>query len=239
MTINFAHRGSLTEAPENTIPSFKYALKHGAQAIELDVQLSKDNHLIVWHDATFSRFNKNETRRLNTYTLEEIKQINVGEMFPNITEPISPATLEEVLAICPPDVTLNIEIKNIPLIHQGIEKALFDCLHTHNRLENIIVSSFDHVALQNFQQLAPKVRLGMLFYYRILNPWSYAQQSGLNIYSIHPNNIYTDRLFIEKCRQHGFHVYPFTVNSTQRYHELIEFGVSGVFSDAPDIFGTD
>ena len=55
MVLNFAHRGSLTEAPENTLPAFEKALSSGATAIELDVQLTKDKQLVVCHDHHFRR----------------------------------------------------------------------------------------------------------------------------------------------------------------------------------------
>lgn len=237
MILNYAHRGSLTEAPENTIPAFQKAINSGAKAIELDVQLSKDNELIVCHDHTFTRFNKNIKGRLNTFTLADIKQIDVGSSFSKTYRNVSPPTLAEVLEICPKHIKLNIEIKNIPIIHEDIEHILIDCLDRHQLLDHVIISSFDHVALKKVQELAPQVELGMLFYYRILNAWDYAAQSGLNIKSIHPNNVYTDREFVESCKNRGYKVYPYTVNSKKRYEELLDFGVDGVFSNNPEIFG--
>lgn len=237
MILNYAHRGSLTEAPENTIPAFQKAIERGAKAIELDVQLSKDNKLVVCHDHTFSRFNKDVKGRLNTFTMDEIKTIDVGSAFSETYKSVSPPTLEEVLAICPNHIKLNIEIKNIPLIHEGIEKILIDCLDYYQLRDQVVISSFDHVALKNIQELAPNIELGMLFYYRILDAWKYADHSGLTISSIHPNDVYTDRSFVEACKARGYNVYPYTVNSMERYKELLDFGVDGVFSNNPEIFG--
>ncbi|WP_164667642.1 glycerophosphodiester phosphodiesterase [Virgibacillus doumboii] len=237
MVQNFAHRGSMTEAPENTFPSFQKAIEHGATALELDVQLSKDNELIVCHDHKFSRFNKDVDGLINDYTLKEIKQIDVGSAFSEEFIGITPSTLEEVLDISPEGLLLNIEIKNIPVIYDGIEKILLDTLEKHNRLENLIISSFDHVALENVQELNPEIPLGMLFYYRILNAWDYAKNCGLNISSIHPNQVYTDQKFVAECKKLGYEVYPYTVNSMKRYEELVAYGVDGVFSNEPGIFG--
>lgn len=236
MVINFAHRGSLTEAPENTIPAFQKAIDHGAKAIELDVQLTKDNQLIVCHDHKLSRFNKAEKGLIKDYTLAEIKQIDVGSSFSEAFAGTTLATLDEVLDICPKELLLNIEIKNIPVIYDGIEYILLKCLSDHERFEQIIISSFDHIALQKVQEITPSMPLGMLFYYRAVNPWNYAKNSGLNITSIHPNNVYTDRAFIENCKASGYQVYPYTVNDAQRYAELVEYGVDGVFSNNPEIF---
>ncbi|RKQ34306.1 glycerophosphodiester phosphodiesterase [Oceanobacillus halophilus] len=236
MVLNFAHRGSLTEAPENTIPAFQKAMEQGANAIELDVQLTKDKQLIVCHDHTFRRLNPDVKGKIQDFTLKEIKNIDVGSSFSGEYKGVTLPTLQEVLNICPEYILLNIEIKNIPVIYEGIEKILLDCLSENNRLENILISSFDHTALKKVQELNSDIPLGMLFYYRILEPWKYAQNSGLNITSIHPNQVYTDRLFIEYCKAYGFKVYPYTVNSVEHYEALLDYGVDGVFSNNPGVF---
>ncbi|SHG17182.1 glycerophosphodiester phosphodiesterase [Ornithinibacillus halophilus] len=236
MIINFAHRGSLTEAPENSLPAIKKAIEHGAKAIELDVQLSKDNHLVVIHDHHFKRFNPSINGLVRDYTLAEIKNIDIGSSFSKEFEGTSLTTLEEVLEICPEDTLLNIEIKNIPVIYEGIEEILVNCLRDHNRFQNIIISSFDHHALQKVQALEPSLKLGLLIYYRMVNPWEYAKNCGLNLTSVHPLQTWTDQQFIEEFHNLGLKVYPFTVNEEKRYKELIDLGVDGVFSNTPSIF---
>lgn len=237
MVLNFAHRGSLTEAPENTLPAFQKAIDHGARGIELDVQLTKDWKLVVCHDHKLTRFNNDAKKRIIDMTLTEIKEIDVSGSFDTDYKGTTLATLEEVLEICPDDMLLNIEIKNIPVIYDGIEDLLIQSLSEHNRLHDVIISSFDHMALKKVQKIAPSLPIGMLFYYRILEPWKYAEQSGLEVTSIHPNQVYTDREFVEQCKASGYQVYPFTVNNVEHYEELAEFGVDGVFSNNPEIFG--
>lgn len=236
MVLNFAHRGSLTEAPENTIPAFQRAINHGARAIELDVQLTKDKQLIVCHDHKLTRFNKETQGLIKDFTLKEIKQIDVGSSFAEEFKGLTLPILEEVLAICPKELIINIEIKNIPIIYDGIEEALLHCLWDNNRFENVIISSFDHAALKKVQELTTKVTLGMLFQYRLVDTWKYVKNSGLNITSIHPNHVYVDRSFVKSCKNYGYEVYPYTVNSIGRYEELVDFGVDGVFSNNPEIF---
>ncbi|MBY7144647.1 glycerophosphodiester phosphodiesterase [Virgibacillus sp. NKC19-3] len=236
MVLNFAHRGSLTEAPENTIPAFEKAIDRGAKGLELDVQLTKDDKLVVSHDHTFKRHNKDVEGRIRDFSLEEIRQIDVGSSFGKQFAGLTLPTLDEVLAIAPNDLHLNIEIKNIPVIYDGIEEILLACLSDNHRLDHVIISSFDHVALKKVQDQNADIPLGMLFYYRPLNAWDYVTRSGLNIRSIHPHHVYTDRNFVENCKALGYEVYPFTVNATERYAELLDYGVDGVFSNNPEIF---
>ena len=138
MVINFAHRGSLTEAPENTIAAMKKALDHQTKAIELDVQLTKDGHLVVIHDHKFTRLNKKVTNQVKDLTLKEIKQIDVGSSFSKKYAGETLATLEEILDIIPTDVLLNVEIKNIPVIYAGIEAKVMEVINV-----KIIMYIFD------------------------------------------------------------------------------------------------
>lgn len=237
MVLNFAHRGSLTEAPENTLPAFQKAIEHGAEAIELDVQLTRDRQLVVCHDHKLTRFNESASKRIIDMSLEEIKGIDVSSSFEAEFKGTTLATLEEVLEICPDDLLLNIEIKNIPVIYDGIEEKVMHSLKEHNRLHNVIISSFDHMALKKIQDIAPFLPIGMLFYYRILEPWKYARNSGIKVTSIHPNQVYTDREFVDQCKAFGYKVFPYTVNDVEHYEELVDFGVDGVFSNNPGVFG--
>lgn len=238
MTLNFAHRGSLTEAPENTLSAMKKALSHHTKAIELDVQLTKDGHMVVIHDQKLTRFNKTYTGFIKDYTLEEIKQIDVGSSFSREFAGETLATFEEVLDILPDDLLLNIEIKNIPVIYDGIEEKLISTLQKYDRLDNIIISSFDHAALEKVQKLAPQIPLGLLLYYRILKPWEYAKNCGLHLTSVHPHVSYTDQQLIQEFHELGLKVYPYTVSDMDTYEKLVKLGVDGVFSNNPGIFGT-
>lgn len=237
MKLNFAHRGSLTEAPENTLSAMKKALDHNAKAIELDIQLTKDGHMVVVHDQKLTRFNPDYPKWIKDYTLQEIKSIDIGSSFSKEYAGETLATFEEILRILPEDVLLNVEIKNIPIIYDGIEEKLIRTLKAHNRLENIIISSFDHAALQKVEQLAPDIPLGLLLYYRILKPWEYAKSCGLTLASVHPHYSYTDKQLIDEFHKLGLKVYPYTVSDMETYHKLVDLGVDGVFSNNPKIFG--
>jgi len=72
-----AHRGVSALMPENTLPAFAAALSLGADEIEFDVRLTKDCQLVVSHDGRLERIS-NGTGQLSDYTLEELKQLNIG-----------------------------------------------------------------------------------------------------------------------------------------------------------------
>ena len=75
-----AHRGDLTNAPENTLPAFRKALDLGADGIELDVRLTKDEMLVVFHDRCLDR-TSNGSGPVNHYNLDEVRCLDAGTWF--------------------------------------------------------------------------------------------------------------------------------------------------------------
>ncbi len=105
-----AHRGAMETHPENTISAFRAAVRAGAQMIEFDVWLTKDNEMVVLHDATVNR-TTNGRGKVSDFTLTEIKRLDAGSWkAPEFAGEQIP-TLQEVLHIMPYNIWLNIHIK--------------------------------------------------------------------------------------------------------------------------------
>ena len=79
-TLVWAHRGAGKYAPENTLPAFQKAIEMGADGIELDVQMTKDNQCVVIHDETIKRVS-NGTVWVKDSTLEELRQFDYSKGF--------------------------------------------------------------------------------------------------------------------------------------------------------------
>jgi glycerophosphoryl diester phosphodiesterase len=113
MAVLYAHRGAPTELPENTLPSFRRALV-GATAIETDVHLTRDGHVVISHDPD-GRRNAGVARAIRDATLAEVRMWDVGRAF-RAAHPDAPPqsftmpTLAEVLDELP-GVPLNVDIK--------------------------------------------------------------------------------------------------------------------------------
>lgn len=105
-----AHRGAMDTHPENTIPAFRAAVKAGAQMIEFDVWLTKDDQMVVLHDATVDR-TTNGKGRISDFTLAEIKKLDAGSWKSPEFAGVQIPTIEEVLAVMPYNIWLNVHIK--------------------------------------------------------------------------------------------------------------------------------
>jgi len=118
-----AHRGAMGTHPENTLAAFRAAVEAGAHMIEFDVQLTKDNKLVVIHDGTVDR-TTNGTGKVSELTFAEIRKLDAGSWkSPEFAGERIP-TLEETLSIMPYNIWLNVHIKGEKDIAVRIAKKL-------------------------------------------------------------------------------------------------------------------
>ena len=149
----FAHRGvhNNIDIPENSIKSIKQALKNNYN-IELDIQLTKDNILVVFHDENLKRMT-NIDKNLNELTYSEIKKIRLLKT--NETIP----TLKEVLNIVNGKVILDIEIKDTKKI-DIVCKKLVDELTSYKGI--FIIKSFNPKIVNWFKKHKSEYIRGLL-----------------------------------------------------------------------------
>ena len=97
--------------PENTMLAFKKAAETGCDGIELDVQLTKDQVVVIIHDENIDR-TTDGAGMVRDYTYEELKKFNAGVLFPDITDFQPIPTFEEYCAwVADTGLETNIEIK--------------------------------------------------------------------------------------------------------------------------------
>jgi len=137
------HRGAAGLAPENTIKAIKAGIAAGADAIEFDVRLTKDEVFVLSHDSTFDRL-AGAPERVRNLTLTEIKALMTfdGEQF---------TTLDEALKACE-KVTAVIEAKG-----KDWAEPLVKALEKHLPNLDAVVISFNSSELGKFHELMPSV----------------------------------------------------------------------------------
>lgn len=145
------HRGNAAHAPENTIESFRQAVELGVDALELDVHLSRDGHVVVIHDPTLDR-TTDGSGRVDHLTLAEIQRADAGARFtadrgttwPYRGRGIKVPTLEEVLATFPA-TPLLIEVKAA-----AASRGAREAIERHSAVDRCIVASFSEQAMEPF-----------------------------------------------------------------------------------------
>ena len=157
-----AHRGDLETAPENTLPAFRRALAGGADGVELDVRLTRDGQLVVFHDRSLDR-TSNGTGPVDHYTLAEVRSLDVGSWFSPAFKGESAPTLDEVFEVLPKDYLINVEMKVIIKGMKLIADRVAEIIRRHQRQKSCLVASFNPVALFHLRRLEPRIARGYIW----------------------------------------------------------------------------
>lgn len=230
----FGHRGARGYAPENTMSSFQTALDQGADGIELDVQMSKDGKVLVCHDHSLER-TSNGTGWLIEHTRDELRALDFGSWFsPKFAGEKIP-TLREVLQwAAPTRLIVNVEIKNGPVIYDGIEEKVSALIRECRMVDRVIVSSFYHPSLIKMKQLDPLIKTGLLYASRPVDPWLQLRVTDTDY--LHPLWHYLDAGWVSDTRPHGAKIFTWTVNELREWEHIKNLGVDGIITDFPDRF---
>jgi len=227
-----AHRGVSRRAPENTLAAFKKALDLGLGGIELDIQMSKDGHVIVLHDEKVDRTTDGKGF-IKDMTLEDIKKLDAGSWFGDEFIGEKVLLLEEVLEfIGDRGFIINIELKSGIIQYAGLEDRVLDIVKHYNFLDRTIFSSFNHYSLVNIKEKCSNAKIGLLYYAGLVDPWEFGMK--LDAYSLNPFFTSVTEQMVKRCLEVGLQVIPFTVNDNIFAKRLVEWGVEYIITDIPD-----
>lgn len=242
--VNVSHRGASAYAPEHTIASYDMGEKLHGDYIEIDLQMTKDGHLIAMHDVTLDR-TTNGTGSVKDYTLNEIKQLDAGswfnEKYPYASkaeyEGLKVPTLEEVFKEFGKNNSYYIETKS-PDVYPGMEKELLRLVDKYKiNKEKLLVQSFSSQSLKVMNELDPSIKLVQLISYKANAEITDAEIKELKQYAmgIGPNHTYLNEEYVQKVVNSGLELHPYTVNDKERMKQLINWGVTGMFTNHPDL----
>ncbi|MCJ7614664.1 glycerophosphodiester phosphodiesterase [Candidatus Bathyarchaeota archaeon] len=217
--LKIGHRGARAYEPENTLRSFQRAIELGVDAVELDVRKTKDNELVVIHDADVNK-TTDGTGSVNELTLDEIKRLvtEKGEKVP---------TLAEVLDFVGNRVKILIELKEV-----GYEEQVLGLIGQKGLMDNVIIVSFHEEVLRRVRELNAEVATGLI-YVSHKNPIPSALDLKVNyLLSLYR---FTHSINVKKAHEKGLKVIVWTINSKEEVAEYMKKGVDGISSDRPDI----
>jgi len=157
-----SHRGARFEAPENTVAGFAHAVRLGMTTVEFDVRLTRDDALVVIHDATVDR-TTNGSGAVGEMTLAEIRALDARSVHAGWPEPCPVPTFAEALRALDAVPTLEVEIKRdtperLERVVAGVVRTMADA----GRTAGIVLTSFDPYALEVAMRLAPDQPRGLI-----------------------------------------------------------------------------
>jgi glycerophosphoryl diester phosphodiesterase len=230
------HRGCAAHAPENTLAGLREGTKRGATWVEIDVCLLGDGTPIIIHDDKVDR-TTNGTGALKDLDWGYVSGLDAGgwfdpKKFAGERVPRLDDALAEVQSL---GLGLNLELK----IHgdegarlvQTILPYLYD---SGIALDQLLVSSFDHVALGAFHAAAPGFAIGML-YSEIAPDW-HATADALDAVAIVANYSKVSEAAIRGVIADGRDIYVYTPNDPKNVFAQWRWGLDGVITDDPERF---
>lgn len=222
--ILFAHRGASGYEVENTLSSIKRAINMGAKAFEIDVQLTLDEKVVVYHDYSLGRIFPGK---------EKIMDLNYSDLY-KISEGEIPS-LEEVMSLIPAGSLLNIEIKADISEKREIEDYVFKIMNKFPEI-NILISSFEHDMLKRVFMKNKDVKIGVLFDDFPIDLKEYIKKLNIEIYSINPGIRKINLENGKEIKKLGYKMYIYTVNTSEDYERALKLGADGIFTDYIDKF---
>jgi glycerophosphoryl diester phosphodiesterase len=254
MTVNAAprilvhgHRGARAIYPENTIPAFEYAIKIGADFLEMDVAVTKDNVLVISHDPHINAEickGPHPGIAIHELTLAELHEYDCGALknphFPK-QQPVPGThipTLDQVLSLSRGNnVQFNIETKSFP-DHPELTPAphvfasmLLDVIRKHKLESRSIVQSFDFRTLRATKRLAPDIRLSALWEGAARPFVDIAHEGEAGILSPLFKLVTPEQ--VKAAHEAKIQVVPWTADTPGDWQMLIDAGVDAIITDDP------
>lgn len=220
-----AHRGSSRHAPENSLSAVRRAIEDGADFAEIDVQSTRDGHVVLWHDADLMRALR-DPRKLWECTLAELQTLDVGSAFSPAFAGERIATLDEAIDAAGGRLRLNVELKyNRP--DPGLAPRVADVLRRRDFLRRCVVTSLDLAELQRFRQLAGDVPVGLTV------GASLGDVTRLPVDFLSVSSRLARPAFISLARRQGKAVHLWTVNDRQTALRFTLLGADNLITDEP------
>lgn len=228
-----AHRGFSGMYPENTRLAFDKALDQDCDAIEIDVQLSKDGVPLLYHDDDLQRLVK-VSGYLADNTWQEIENYRVQKRVRRISylEPI--LSLESYFIwFKDHEITTVIELKNNVRQYDGLEEILIALAQKYSLVEKIIFSSFNKGSLIKLKKLCPEARCGYITKLKRNEDLDWITQYQVDY--IHPKYTSLWPWNLYKIAKLGIPISPWTVNHYLPLFIIAHLrNVYGIITDRPD-----
>jgi glycerophosphoryl diester phosphodiesterase len=222
-----AHRGAAGKAPENTLASVRQAIEDGADWVEIDVQESADDEVVVVHDSDFMKLAGVDLKVWDG-TLDQIGTIDVGSWFDPAFAAERVPTLREVLESVRGRSRVVIELKYYGY-DRDLERRVVEIVEEADMVSAVAVMSLEYTAIQKIRALRPDWTIGLL------SATAVGDLTSLDADFLAVNMGMATPGFVRKARTAGKGVLVWTVNDPVSMSRMMSIGVDGIITDEPEM----
>lgn len=242
---NTAHRGASGEYPENTKLAFEKALEKGADVLELDVWLTKDDEVVVIHDESVDRTTDGKGK-VRDFTLQELQDLDAAynfkpeENYPFRGKNIKTPSLKEVLTKYEEEPVVIDVKKSGELIAAQLAEIIIET----NSVERILISSTYSKTIQKLRSLLPGVSSAAseneILQFYLLSKLGIAGFLEFDFDAFFVPTHYKEtpiltKPFITAAQARGIPIHVWTINEREKMIDLLDMGVQGILTDYPSI----
>ncbi len=232
MVLNIAHRGGAGLAPENTIACFKKGFLY-ADMIELDIQPTKDQYLMVFHDRNGIERTTNGSGKIPDLNYNYLRSLDTGSWFSSKYENEIIPTFTEVLEIVPKNILLNIELKYYSPDSTWFEKEIVRTIEKYKLETRSVITARHAENIKRIQNENQKIRCALLQKERKKTDY-FNLVMNLNLDIVQIRNSALDSTFIQKCHDHQIEVYYFFADEEPEMIRAKEIEVDGILTNYPN-----
>ncbi len=229
----YAHRGASAYAPENTLLSFQKAVDMHADGVELDIQLTRDDQIVVIHDERIDR-TSNGTGWVKDYTLAELRKLEFNKNFPELGHADIP-TMQEVFDLLKPtNLRIDIELKTGEVFYPQLEEKILALTKENHMEDRVEYSSFNHYTCKRLHELDPSVYVGFLYMDGPIDIIEYAKKHGANAINPAGYNLQYPNV-VEDAHKNNIDINVWTINEKEDIRKCIDAKVHSIISNVPDV----
>ena len=222
-----AHRGASAVAPESTRVAICEAVRLRAQMVELDVQMTLDGRLVVFHDDRLER-TTNGTGMVTRKRYAELASLDAGSWFHRRFAGERILLLSQAIRLVPPPLGINLELKHTSKPRTFLARFLRIIRRTRMR-SRLLVSSFDPDLLRPLR--SQQVALALICQRDPDRSLTRAIQFGCRAW--HPAHEFATPGRIARAHTAGLRVHAWTVETHAQAWRLVRWGVDGMFTNHP------
>ena len=243
-----AHRGASGDAPENTVPAVRLARAQHADAVENDIQRTRDGALVVLHDRSLDRttdvalrFPDRAPWHVADFTLAEVQSLDAGSWFDTRFAGAQVPTLAEWALAVGDRTEMLLEVKR-PGLYPGIatdlaaELAAVTSLRRAVSQQRVVVQSFNHDWLARLKELAPGVPVGLLF--GSMPTGAQVRAAATWADQVNPALKVSTRRLVRAAHDLDLRVNVWTVNAPDAMRRALRIGADGIITNHPHLLAT-
>ena len=222
-----AHRGGSAAAPESTGAAIREAARAGADMVELDVQMTRDGRLVIFHDERLER-TTNGRGVLTKTRYADVARLDAGGWFHPRFAGERVLLASQALRLLPPRMGVNLELKRTAASRPLIRRLL-RLLRRFPRRRALLLSSFDPQLLR----LAKRSGRPLALICRRRPDESLRQAVRLGCAAWHPFRSLVTPRRVAVAHRAGLRIQAWTVDDVRTARRLARIGVDGLFTNDP------